>query len=144
MDLDLVEKLIGVVSRSPIAELEIERDGVRIRICRHAAVPAAAAAPSPQPRPLEATPVSAPAAPARHSVRAPLTGVFYRAAAEGAPPMVSVGDMVEEGQKMGLLEAMKTFNVVEADRAGRVVEIPAANAASVQSGEVLFVLEDAG
>ncbi|MBN9073557.1 MAG: acetyl-CoA carboxylase biotin carboxyl carrier protein subunit [Rhizobiales bacterium] len=145
MDLDFVEKLIGIVSRSPIAELEVERDGMRVRICKHAAAsalrpetPARSTAPA-----VFADAAPASSAPAWHSIRAPLTGVFYRAASEGAPPLVSVGDTVEEGQKIGILEAMKTFNVVEADRAGRIVEIPVDNAASVQSGDVLFVLEEA-
>ena len=80
----------------------------------------------------------------RHSIRASLTGVFYRSAGEGEPPLVSVGDVVEEGQKIGVLEAMKTFNVVEADRAGRIVEVAFEDHAAVQSGDVLFVLEEAG
>lgn len=146
MDLDFVEKLIGAVSRSPIAELEIERDGTRVRICKHAAGAAAQAGVSPQPvSAATVAPVSpAPAGPAsgRHSIRAPLTGVFYRAASEGAPPLVSVGDVVEEGQKIGVLEAMKTFNVVEADRAGRIVEIAFEDRAAIQSGDVLFVLDE--
>ena len=149
MDLDYVEKLIGLVSRSSIAELEIERDGVRIRIARRGASfapPVEASA-----RPVSAggaaeVPSAGGAAPAAgpHSIRAPLTGVFYRSAAEGEPPLVSVGDVVEEGQKIGVLEAMKTFNVVEADRSGRIVEIAFEDRSAVQSGDVLFVMEDAG
>jgi acetyl-CoA carboxylase biotin carboxyl carrier protein len=112
MDLDYVEKLIGVVVRSPIAELEIERDGMRVRICKHAAAPALGAG-APQPAPVvsvDAAAVSTSPVPAQHVIRAPLSGVF---------------------------------NVVEADRAGRIVEIPVDNAAAVQSGDVLFVLEEA-
>ncbi|RVB21005.1 acetyl-CoA carboxylase biotin carboxyl carrier protein subunit, partial [Mesorhizobium sp. M7A.F.Ca.CA.004.05.1.1] len=74
----------------------------------------------------------------------PLTGVFYRSGTEGEPPLASVGDMVVEGQKVGVLEAMKTFNVVESDRAGRIVQIAFDDHAAVQSGDVLFVLEDLG
>lgn len=151
MDLDFVQKLIEFVSRSPIAELEIERDGVRIRMSRHTA-PAQSASqtqPSPQPGPAAGIAVSSnPAltAPpiARHSIRAPLTGVFYRSGTEGEPPLASVGDVVMEGQKVGVLEAMKTFNVVESDRPGRIVQIAFDDHAAVQSGDVLFVLEDLG
>lgn len=142
MDLDFVQKLIEFVSRSPIAELEIERDGVRIRMSRQAAPAQSAsqAQPSPQPGPAAGT-----APPfARHSIRAPLTGVFYRSGTEGEPPLVAVGDVVSEGQKIGVLEAMKTFNVVESDRAGRIVQIAFDDHAAVQSGDVLFVLEDLG
>jgi acetyl-CoA carboxylase biotin carboxyl carrier protein len=151
MDLDFVHQLIEFVSRSPIAELEIERDGIRIRMSRQAA-PAQStsqAQPSPQSGPAAGTAVSsnpASTAPsiARHSIRAPLTGVFYRSGTDGEPPLASVGDVVVEGQKVGVLEAMKTFNVVESDRAGRIVQIAFDDHAAVQSGDVLFVLEDLG
>ncbi|QND63192.1 acetyl-CoA carboxylase biotin carboxyl carrier protein subunit [Mesorhizobium loti] len=143
MDLDFVQKLIEFVSRSPIAELEIERDGVRIRMSRQAAQA------QPSPGPAAGTVVSSnPASTAppivRHSIRAPLTGVFYRSGTEGEPPLASLGDVVEEGQKVGVLEAMKTFNVVESDRTGRIVQIAFDDHAAVQSGDVLFVLEDLG
>ncbi|MBZ9775804.1 acetyl-CoA carboxylase biotin carboxyl carrier protein [Mesorhizobium sp. CO1-1-8] len=151
MDLDFVQKLIELVSRSPIAELDIERDGVRIRMSRQMAPAQSApqAQPSPQPGPAVGTAVSSnPAltAPpiARHSIRAPLTGVFYRSGTEGEPPLVAIGDVVAEGQKIGVLEAMKTFNVIESDRTGRIVQIAFDDHAAVQSGDVLFVLEDLG
>lgn len=145
MDLDFVQKLIEFVSRSPIGELEIERDGVRVRISRQA-TPAQSA---PQPgstadTAVSPTPTSTVPSIARRSIRAPLTGVFYRSGTEGEPPLVSVGDVVEEGQKVGVLEAMKTFNVVESDRTGRIVQIAFEDHAAVQSGDVLFVLEDVG
>ena len=151
MDLDFVQKLIELVARSPIDELEVERDGVRVRISRHASATSSTPQPGPsaQPQPISVGEVATGSAPtvsksARHSIRAPLTGVFYRAAAEGEPPFASVGDVVEEGQKIGVLEAMKTFNVVESDRTGRIVEIAFADHAAVQSGDVLFILEQAG
>lgn len=143
MGLDFVQKLIELVSRSPVAELEIERDGVRIRISRQAAL----AKPSLQPTagPAVFTNPASTAPPiARHSIRAPLTGVFYRSGTEGEPPLASVGDVVVEGQTVGVLEAMKTFNAVESDRVGRVVQIAFDDHAAVQSGDVLFVLEDLG
>ncbi|MFC3321115.1 acetyl-CoA carboxylase biotin carboxyl carrier protein [Mesorhizobium cantuariense] len=143
MDLDFVQKLIEFVSRSPIAELEIERDGVRIRMSRQAAPaqpsPQSAAAPAVSSNPTSTAPPIA-----RHSIRAPLTGVFYRSGTEGEPPLASVGDVVVEGQTVGVLEAMKTFNVVESDRPGRIVQIAFDDHAAVQSGDVLFVLEDLG
>ncbi|MEZ2330116.1 acetyl-CoA carboxylase biotin carboxyl carrier protein subunit [Mesorhizobium sp. RCC_202] len=145
MDLDFIQKLIEFVSRSPIGELEIERDGVRVRIAKQVA-PAQSA---PQAQPPAGTVVSSNTGAsippvARHSIRAPLTGVFYRSGTEGEPPLASVGDMVVEGQKIGVLEAMKTFNVVESDRTGRIVQVAFEDNAAVQSGDVLFVLEDLG
>ena len=149
MDLNLVRELIDLVSRSPIGELQIERDGIRIRIARQVLSPAFQTQSPTQPvsaSDASAAPGSSPtvATIPRHSIRAPLTGVFYRSAGEGEPPLVSVGDLVKEGQKIGVLEAMKTFNVVEADRAGRIVEVVFEDHAAVQSGDVLFVLEEAG
>ncbi len=145
-DTDFVERLIAVVARSPIEELEIEKDGWRVRIARAAQPRQAASAPSPDlaaTAPVPAAAVHAGAAtPRRHPVRAPLTGVFYRSVAEGEVPLVAVGDVVEEGRQLAVLEAMKTFNPVEADRAGRIVEIGAGDRDPVQAGDVLFVLED--
>jgi acetyl-CoA carboxylase biotin carboxyl carrier protein len=149
MDLNLVRELIDLVSRSPIGEVQIERDGIRIRIARQALSSAFQTQSPTQPVSASDASVASGSSPTvatipRHSIRAPLTGVFYRSAGEGEPPLVSVGDLVEEGQKIGVLEAMKTFNVVEADRAGRIVEVAFEDHAAVQSGDVLFVLEEAG
>ncbi|RWB69938.1 biotin/lipoyl-containing protein [Mesorhizobium sp.] len=149
MDLNLVRQLIDVVSRSPISELQIERDGLRVRIAKQASqLPSQTGSLT---QPVSASSAAVPSGVAstvattpRHSIRAPLTGVFYRSAGEGEPPLACVGDVVEEGRKIGVLEAMKTFNVVEADRAGRIVEIAFEDHAAVQSGDVLFVLEEAG
>lgn len=148
MDLDYVQKLIEIVSRSTISELQIERDGVRIRIATQTASGSASEPlPNGQPRVsddfAENSSRDGPTL-TRHLIRAPLTGVFYRSATEGEPPLVSVGDVVNEGQKIGVLEAMKTFNVVESDRAGKIVSIAFEDHAAVQSGDVLFVMEDAG
>jgi acetyl-CoA carboxylase biotin carboxyl carrier protein len=151
MDLNFVRELVELVARSPISELQIERDGLRVRICRHAspAPPKAQAGEAPQPSADSGAIGAAPSHPAvlataRHSIRAPLTGVFYRSAAENEPPLVAVGDVVQEGQKIGVLEAMKTFNIVESDRAGRIVEVAFEDHAAVQSGDVLFILEEVG
>ncbi|WP_217578743.1 biotin/lipoyl-containing protein [Mesorhizobium sp. GbtcB19] len=144
MDLNFVNELIQRVSRSAIGELQLERDGLCVRIARQASPTApqkpASVSGAGAPSSLGATVATVP----RHSIRAPLTGIFYRSAGEGEPPLVLVGDVVEEGQKIGVLEAMKTFNVVEADRAGKIVEIAFEDHAAVQAGDVLFVLEEAG
>lgn len=142
-DIDFVERLIAAVARSPIEELELEKNGWRVRIAKPARP---RQAPAPLPSTDLGAPATAPAVPPtasrRHAVRAPLTGVFYRSVAEGEAPLVALGDVVEEGRQLAVLEAMKTFNPVEADRAGRVVEIGVDDRGAVQTGDVLFVLED--
>jgi acetyl-CoA carboxylase biotin carboxyl carrier protein len=85
MDLNLVRELIDVVSRSPIGELQIERDGFRVRIAKQASPSALQSEPLAQPAPAFGAPAASGAGPTvatipRHSIRAPLTGVFYRAA----------------------------------------------------------------
>jgi len=81
-----------------------------------------------------------PDVPAGHLIAAPLVGTFYRAPTPGAPPFVEVGDEVAAGQQVAIVEAMKLMNPVEADRAGRVVDILAGDGTSVEYGEALIVL----
>ena len=79
--------------------------------------------------------------PGRRVVRAPLVGTFYRAPQPGAPPFVTPGDAVEEGETLGIVEAMKLMNHVTADRAGRVVEVLAGDGEPVEYDQPLMVLE---
>jgi acetyl-CoA carboxylase biotin carboxyl carrier protein len=74
-------------------------------------------------------------------VRAPMVGTFYRAPEPGAPPFVEVGDIVEPGRQIGIVEAMKLMNPIQAEQGGRVVEIAAADGAPVEYGQALLVLE---
>lgn len=101
------------------------------------AIPAPAA-------PVATAPVApvAPAAPdTRHAVAAPLVGTFYRAGEPGARPFVEVGDVVQPGQQVAIVEAMKLMNAVEADQAGRVAEILVADGESVEYAQPLILLE---
>ena len=87
-----------------------------------------------------------PAAPASgdapvEEIRAPLVGVFYLAPAPDTPPYVDVGDWIEPGQTVGLIEAMKVFNEINSEIEGRVVAITAASGELVQAGQVLMVVE---
>jgi acetyl-CoA carboxylase biotin carboxyl carrier protein len=74
-------------------------------------------------------------------VESPMVGVFYRAPQPGAPPFVEIGDVVESGQTLCLLEAMKLFNELKADVEGRIRAIHAENAQAVEFGQLLFELE---
>jgi len=75
------------------------------------------------------------------AVRAPMLGTFYRAPAPGEPPYVEVGDIVEEGDTVGLIDVMKLFTQITAPVSGRVVEIPAENGALVEYGQPLVLIE---
>ncbi|CRK55101.1 Biotin carboxyl carrier protein of acetyl-CoA carboxylase [Alloactinosynnema sp. L-07] len=97
------------------------------------------------PAPVAAVAVAAPVEPAvpevvGHAVKSPLVGTFYSAPEPGAAPFVKVGDEVHAGQQIGIVEAMKLMNPVEADRAGVVVEIKVGNAEPVEYDQVLVVL----
>lgn len=139
VDLAFVEQLVQVFERSSLAELDYSEGDSRLRLARRGlgADPAATAGAAP-PAPQAAAP---PPHDTRHVVQASFPGVFYRSTAAGEPPLVQVGDMVEDGQTLGLLEAMKLFNRVQADAAGRIAAIPVEDGATVESGAALFILD---
>jgi acetyl-CoA carboxylase biotin carboxyl carrier protein len=150
--LALVDRLTMVLERSDLGELEVAAGGTTIvlrapsAIERHpAAGPApadgAAAALAPDGPPVAAAVAAPPAA--RPSVKAPLTGIFYGAPSPGAMPYVAVGDHVAVGQIIGLIEAMKLFNEIKSDLAGRVVRVCADNGALVKARQPLIEVEPA-
>ncbi len=146
MDWDLIERLIGLVERSRVTDLECTVAGTRVRIERHAGAGAASVSVTagrvePAKSPAETPPARpAPEPPAAHTVAAGLFGTFYRSPAPGQPPFVSEGDAVEEGQTLAILEAMKMLNPVEADRAGRISRILVEDGVAVEAGTPLFIL----
>jgi len=142
VDLAFIERLMQMFERSSLAELEYGEASGRVRLARGQAGSPDAPAAATEPPPPQAG--ARPAGPSRHLVQASFPGVFYRRTAPGQPSLVSIGDMVEEGQTLGMLEAMKLFNRIQADMAGRVVEIPAEDGATVEPGATLFVLEPSG
>ena len=103
--------------------------------------------PAPAPVPVQPTaapspaPVAAPAAPKGHTVKAPIVGTFYRSSSPDAAPFVNVGDRVEAGKVLCIIEAMKLMNEIEADVAGTVREVLVSNAQPVEYGQPLFVIE---
>jgi acetyl-CoA carboxylase biotin carboxyl carrier protein len=142
--LELVDRLAAILDRSDLAELEIESGGTTLLLRKPGtitanpgaapAVAAPAAAPTPAP-PVEEAP------PERPSVKAPLTGLFYTAPAPGSAPYVQVGGEVAVGQVIGLIEAMKLFNEIKSDLAGRVVRFAAENGALVKAKQPLIEVE---
>jgi acetyl-CoA carboxylase biotin carboxyl carrier protein len=151
MDLRKLKTLIELVESSGIAELEISEGEEKVRITRslpatQAHAPAAAAPPSLPGTALTgeravAAGTPAPAAePEGHAVKSPMVGTFYRAASPGAKPFVDVGDTVQVGDPLCIIEAMKLMNEIEADRAGVVKAILVENGQPVEYGQPLVVI----
>ena len=160
MNVKEIKELVELVSRRGIAGLEIERAGFRLRIegaPQHRGTPVFARAvadavpteasvllPAPQ---VAAAPHVPPGPPGSgehegfHVITAPIVGTFYRSANPDADPFVKVGDVVEKGKTLCIIEAMKLMNEIEADISGTVVSIYPQNAQPVEFGEKLFAIQ---
>jgi acetyl-CoA carboxylase biotin carboxyl carrier protein len=147
MDIRKIKKLIEIIEESGIAEIEIKEGEEFVRISRYSAPPAPVAY-APQP----AAPVAAPAVVAAvsaageeiitgHIVKSPMVGTFYRSASPGAKPFTDVGQKVQAGDTLCIIEAMKILNQIEADKSGTVTKILVENAEPVEYGQPLFVIE---
>ena len=160
-----LKELIEFLIEKDIAEFELERGDVKVRIKRGSEPVAAASAPdtrfftvhsAPPPAPeLGSAPVPGtvgppppPAAPEKapapeegvHIVRSPIVGTFYESPSPGSPPFVKPGDIVEAGQILCIVEAMKLMNEIESDVAGEVVKKLVANNAPIEYGQELFAI----
>jgi acetyl-CoA carboxylase biotin carboxyl carrier protein len=152
MDLRKLKTLIELVETSGIAELEIQEGEERVRITRSLGVsgvasPAAAVATQIAAGAAPAVPPPAPAAPTTpagepegHLVKSPMVGTFYRAASPGAKAFVEIGDTVQVGDTLCIIEAMKLMNEIECDRAGVVKQILVENGQPVEYGQPLVVI----
>ncbi|MFH4469908.1 acetyl-CoA carboxylase biotin carboxyl carrier protein [Vibrio diabolicus] len=149
MDIRKIKKLIELVEESGIAELEISEGEESVRISRHGtAAPQApvhyAAAPVAAPAPAAAAPVAeAPAAatPAGHQVLSPMVGTFYRSPSPDSKAFVEVGQKVNAGDTLCIVEAMKMMNQIEADKSGVVTAILAEDGQPVEFDQPLVVIE---
>ncbi len=149
MDIRKVKKLIELLEESGIAEIEINEGEESVRISRYA--PSAPMAPVQQYAAPAPAPVAAPAAEAEsetkstevsgHTVNSPMVGTFYTASSPGAPAFVKVGDSVNEGDTVCIIEAMKILNQIESDKSGVVKAILVENAQPVEFGQPLIVIE---
>ena len=148
MDLRKLKTLIELVESSGIAELEISEGEERVRITRTAASTQQTYAPAPQPIIAAAAPqaVVAAAEPAKpavaegHVVKSPMVGTFYRSASPGSKAFVDVGQTVNSGETLCIIEAMKLLNEIEADQSGVIKAILVENGQPVEFGQPLFVI----
>lgn len=132
-------RLLELVRRSPVTRLSLAVGAVRWEI--DAGVPGAAPAVVTGPVPDGSAAAVEPEVPLGHPVLSPLVGVFYASPRPGAPAFVRVGDQVQVGQQLAIVEAMKMMNEIVADRPGIVRAVHVANEAIVEFGEPLFTLE---
>lgn len=150
VDLRKVKKLIELVEESGITELEVRDGDETIRIARHQN--ASAVAPVVSTTPVASVPVTstaaegpaaapAPSGTAGFDIRSPMAGTFYRAPAPDAEPFVAVGQAVEAGDVLCIIESMKMMNEIIAERSGVCRSIPVANGEAIGSGQVLFRFE---
>jgi acetyl-CoA carboxylase biotin carboxyl carrier protein len=158
IDLSELRQILDLVREHDLTELELERDGFKVRVKKEGvsvvAPPAvqaapepviASAAPAPAPPPPAAAAPAPPAAPAADElelavVKSPIVGTFYRAPEPGAAPFVAVGTRVRKGQVLCIIEAMKLMNEIESEYEGEVVSIYVENGLPVQFGERLFAI----
>jgi acetyl-CoA carboxylase biotin carboxyl carrier protein len=161
MDIRKIKKLIELLESSGVSEIEIKEGEDSVRISRHLQGGASVMLPS---QPVWATPAAygfapappvmpvptAPAPPAPdadaqalqgHVLRSPMVGTFYRSAAPGSKPFVEIGQQVNVGDPVCIIEAMKMFNQIEADHAGTVTRILAENGQPIEYDQPLLVIE---
>jgi acetyl-CoA carboxylase biotin carboxyl carrier protein len=141
----LIDRLADLLHRSDLTELEVESGGTGLVLRKAVAAPAGA--PPAQLAPTDGTTAGVdpaglgPAVPAVPSVKAPLTGIFYASPAPGTAPYVQAGGEVAVGQVIGLIEAMKLFNEIKSDLAGRVLRVVPESGALVKAKQPLIEVE---
>ena len=149
MNVKEIKVLLELLREYGLSEIEVEREGERIRLRREVAAPVAVLAaqgPTPLAAPAAGTPAAAGAAVEEPrttllAVEAPMVGTFYRAPSPEAPPYVREGDKVKKGQTVCIIEAMKLMNEIESKVAGRVAKVLVENAQPVEFGQPLFLVE---
>ena len=154
MDLDTLKRILDLVREHELSELEVEQDGLRLKIRKDSAVALAVSPPYVPPRSPDAAVPSA-AAPTLPSpvglepddsqielavVKSPIVGTFYQSPEPGAPAFVEVGAIVKKGQVLCIIEAMKLMNEIDSEYDGEIVNVYVESGQPVQYGERLFAI----
>jgi len=163
MDLDEIKQILDMMRQHDLAEFELERDNVKIRLRKNSAggwngtlppmpMPPMPYAAAPAAPPIAAGDGSNPAAPILAPanedidlaiVKSPIVGTFFRSAEPGAPPFTDVGQTVKKGQVLCIIEAMKLMNEINAECDGEIVKVYVENGQAVHYGERLFAIKPA-
>ena len=139
--LAILDRLTVLLERSDLTELEVEAGATGLVLRKASAIASVPGPVSPSPVGIAPDQAAAEAGPGRPSVKAPLTGIFYASPAPGSAPYVQVGGEVAVGQVIGLIEAMKLFNEIKSDLAGRVVRVLPESGALVKAKQPLIEVE---
>jgi acetyl-CoA carboxylase biotin carboxyl carrier protein len=150
MTIEEIREFIKLVTETGVAELEVQRGQDRVRVVRasatgaqHVVVPAMTSPLAGHSTPAETQTAVPEDDPNLVAIKSPIVGTFYEAASPGSPPFVKVGDTVQVGQVLCIIESMKLMNEIEAEAAGVVVSKLVANAQAVEYGEALFTIRPA-
>ncbi|RVU24918.1 acetyl-CoA carboxylase biotin carboxyl carrier protein [Sandaracinomonas limnophila] len=156
MDTKEIQRLLDYIAKSPLAEVSIETEGLKVAVKKNSeAASIVYATPAPQAAaPVAQAPAAAPAAPAAAApapaasdnlvtIKSPMIGTFYRAPGPEKPDFVEVGSSIEAGKPVCIIEAMKLFNEIESDVTGKIVKILVENASPVEFDQPLFLVEKA-
>lgn len=145
IDRDLIRALAELLDETRLTEIEIDHNGMKVRVARQAA-PAAPVHYAPAPAATQPHPATAPGASENATthpgaVTSPMVGTVYLASEPGASPFVAAGDTVEAGQTLFIIEAMKTMNPIIAPRSGKVARVLVKDGQPVEFGEPLAIIE---
>jgi acetyl-CoA carboxylase biotin carboxyl carrier protein len=154
MDTKEIQRLLDYIAKSPLAEVSIETEGLKVSVKKfgEASPVASVVAAAPAAAPLAAAPAAvaqaAPAAPAPvadnlFTIKSPMIGTFYRAAGPDKDNFVEVGTEIAPGKTLCVIEAMKLFNEIDSEISGKIVKILVENASPVEFDQPLFLVEKA-
>jgi acetyl-CoA carboxylase biotin carboxyl carrier protein len=154
MDTKEIQRLLDYIAKSPLAEVSIETEGLKVSVKKHteaAPVVSVVSAAAPAAAPVAAVPAAAPAAPAApapvadnlYTVKSPMIGTFYRAPGPDKDNFVEVGTEIAPGKTVCVIEAMKLFNEIDSEISGKIVKILVDNASPVEFDQPLFLVEKA-
>jgi oxaloacetate decarboxylase alpha subunit len=146
MNIKEIKEMINLMNENNLLELEIEREGMRIRIKKASATSEAMPQviierPSKELPPVSKEEPLSKALPNTVEIKSPMVGTFYRAPSPEAPPYVEVGSIIEPGQVICIIEAMKLMNEIKSEIKGKILEILVENAEPVEFGQPLFLVE---
>ena len=153
MDTKEIQRLLDYIAKSPLAEVSIETEGLKVSVKKfgEAAPVVSVVAAAPAAAPVAAAPAAAPAAPAApapvadnlYTVKSPMIGTFYRAAGPDKDNFVEVGSEIAPGKTLCVIEAMKLFNEIEAEVSGKIVKVLVNDSTPVEYDQPLFLVEPA-